>query len=281
MSNAIRDEQHQFWNKVQGPKWVRLQERIDRTMNPISEAAIDRLAVQPGEHVLDVGCGYGSTSLALAEQAGAGGHVTGADISRPMLTLARERAEAAGAPITIIEADAQTHAFDASSFDCLFSRFGVMFFADFEAAFANLLGAVKPGGRMVFACWRARRDNPWAMTAVQIAKPYLDLPPRPEQGDPGQFAFEDETFARRILEKAGWAQIEFDRFDADLDIGGNLEETTDFLLQMGPVAAPFAEASEETKSAISRELGSVLEQYEGGGRYRLASGTWIVSARKP
>lgn len=277
---AGMDDQHAFWNEVQGPKWVRLQERIDPTLAPIGAMTIESLAPKPGEHVLDVGCGCGETTLTIAGRVAPSGTVTGADISRPMLELARQRANQAGADITFIEANAQSHAFQADSFDCLFSRFGVMFFSDFKAAFANLLRATKPGGRMALGAWRTRKDNPWAMTAVPIARPHVELPPRPAPGDPGQFAFEDEDFVRGFLESSGWSNVAFERFDVDLRVGDTVDDAADFLIEMGPVAAPLAVADAETRATVGRELRAALEAHAGPDGVHLGSSSWIITARK-
>lgn len=277
---AGMDDQHAFWNEVQGPKWVRLQARIEPTLAPIGAATIERLAPKPGERVLDVGSGCGETSLSIAERIGPDGAVTGVDISRPMLELARSRATQTGAAVTFIEANAQSHTFEADSFDAVFSRFGVMFFDDFRAAFANLLRATRPGGRMALGAWRTRKDNPWAMTAVPIARPYVELPPRPAPGDPGQFAFEDEDFVRGFLEGSGWSNVDFERFDADLRVGDTVDDAADFLIEMGPVAAPLAAADEETRAAVGRELRAALEAHAGRDGVHLGSSCWIITARK-
>jgi len=279
-AQATMDDQHAFWNEVQGPKWVRLHERINPTLEPIGLATMDRLAPKPGEQVLDVGCGCGETSLALAARVVPGGKVTGIDISKPMLALAQERAARAGADITFLEANAQSHDFEADTFDCIFSRFGVMFFDDFEAAFTNLLHATKPGGRMALGSWRTRKDNPWAMTAVPIARPHVELPPRPEPGDPGQFAFEDEDFVRGFLERAGWSDIAFERFDADLKVGETPEDAASFLIEMGPVAAPLAAASPDIRALVGRELTEALKANARPDGVYLGSSSWIITARK-
>jgi SAM-dependent methyltransferase len=279
-AQATMDDQHAFWNEVQGPKWVRLQERIEPTLAPIGKATVDRLAPQPGEHILDVGSGCGQTSLMIAERVAPNGSVTGIDISRPMLEHARERARRADAPITFLEANAQTHAFEPDTYDGVFSRFGVMFFDDFEAAFANLLRATKPGGRMALGAWRTRRDNPWAMTVVPIARPHVELPPRPEPGAPGQFAFEDEDFVRGFLEPAGWSNVAFERFDADLKVGETTEDAASFLIEMGPAAAPLAAASAETRALVARELIEALAEHARPDGVYLRSSSWIITARK-
>jgi SAM-dependent methyltransferase len=277
--NAM-DDQHTFWNDVQGPKWVRLYERIEPTFTPITAKTIEGLAPIPGEHVLDVGCGCGETSLMLAEHVAPGGSVTGIDISRPMLALARERAQRADAPITFIEASAQVHDFEPDTFDGIFSRFGVMFFDDFQAAFANLLRATKPGGRMSLVSWRTRKDNPWAMTAVPIARPYVELPPRPEPGDPGQFAFEDDAFVRDFLEGAGWSDVGFERFDADLRVGDTVDDAAAFLIEMGPVAAPLAAATADIRAQVGRELREALKEHARADGVFLGSSSWIIPAKK-
>src|SRR5262249_19802986 len=151
---------------------------LDRQLEAITEQTVAVLAPRPGERLLDVGSGCGQTTLSLAASVSPGGEVLGVDISRPMLAVARQRAAAATAPgPAFIEADAQTFPFEPESFDGLFSRFGVMFFGDPKAAFRNLLGALKPGGRLVFVCWRGLAENPW-MTAP-LAAAARDLPPTP------------------------------------------------------------------------------------------------------
>jgi len=277
--SGMEDQDH-FWNEIQGPKWVRLSALIEPTLAPIGDATIARLAPKPGEAILDVGCGCGITSLALAERVAPGGSVTGADISRPMLALARERAAQATGPVDFIEADASAHAFEPDGFDAVFSRFGVMFFTDFTAAFANLLRATRPGGRLAFGAWRTRKDNPWAMTAVPIARPHVELPPRPAPGDPGQFAFEDEDFVRGFLEAAGWSNVGFERFDVDLRVGEAPEDAADFLIEMGPVAAPLAAADTATKDLVRRELREALGAHAGPVGVHLGSSSWIVTAVK-
>lgn len=279
-AQTAMDDQHTFWNEIQGPKWVRLQERIDPTLAPIGQATMDRLAPTPGEHILDVGSGCGETSLVLAERVSPGGQVTGIDISKPMLDLARQRAARTGTDVTFLEANAQSHAFEADAYDCVFSRFGVMFFDDFEAAFANLLRATKPGGRMALGAWRTRRDNPWAMTAVPIARPHVELPPRPEPGDPGQFAFEDEDFVRGFLERAGWSDIGFERLDVDLKVGASPADAAGFLIEMGPVAAPLAAADPDVRSLVHGELVAALMDHARADGVFLGSSSWIITAAK-
>src|SRR5262249_45490429 len=141
--------------------------------------------------VLDVGCGTGATTLAIARALGAGGRSVGIDISEPMLALAWERAKREKGTATFVVADAETPAFEPGSFDTIVSRFGVMFFGDSVRAFANLRSAVRPGGDLALIAWRGPADNPFMTAAERAAAAYLpDIPPRSVDG-PGQFAFGD------------------------------------------------------------------------------------------
>ena len=278
-ADAPNAEQVEFWNEVQGDKWVRLQDRTDTALQPMGHAAIDRLNPRPGERVLDIGCGCGTTSMELADRVGSGGAVTGADISRPMLAHAKERAGKAGSAVNFIEADAQTNEFGDASFDAVFSRFGVMFFKSAEAAFANLRRAVKPDGRLAFACWHERDNNPWIVTAVKIAAQYIEMPPPPEVGDPGPFSFADESYLRPILEKAGWTDVAFERYDSTLLVGSDPEDATKFVMQMGPAAPLVAEADEKSKAAIFADLHAALSTQAGPDGVRMGASIWIVTAR--
>lgn len=279
-AEAPNADQITFWNEVQGDKWVRLQDRTDAALEPMGNAAIDRLNPRPGEHVLDIGCGCGTTSMEIAKRVSPGGSLTGADISRPMLAHAKTRAGKSGSIASFIEADAQTHDFEEAGFDAVFSRFGVMFFASPAAAFANLRRAVKPGGRLAFACWRERADNPWLTTAIKIAAQYIDMPPPPEIGEPGPFSFAEESHLRPILEGAGWADVAFERYDSTLLVGADAEDATKFVMQMGPAAPLVAEADEKTQAAISADLHAALVPHAGPDGVRMGASIWIVTAKQ-
>lgn len=284
MSQAIAEapnaEQIEFWNEVQGDKWVRLQDRTDAMLQPVGRAAIERLSLRPGERVLDVGCGCGTTTLDLAEQVGSGGTAVGADVSRPMLAHASERAAASDSIASFLEADAQTHNFGDGSYDAVFSRVGVMFFKSPEAAFANLRRAVAPGGRLTFACWRERADNPWLVTAMKIAGQHIELPPPPEVGEPGPFSFADESHVRPIVEGAGWADVAFERFDTELHLGSDAEDATKFIMQMGPASPLVAEADEKTQAAVFSDLQAALAHHGGPEGVRMEASIWIVTAKQ-
>ena len=274
-------DQIRYWNDESGPKWVALHSMIDDQIAPLGLEAIERADVQAGESVLDIGCGCGATSLELAERVGPGGSVTGLDVSEPMLARARERAAECGlAQLTFVNGDAQTFAFDAGSRDLVYSRFGVMFFEDPTAAFANLRSALRPGGRVAFACWQEVRRNPWMFVPLMAVAQHLPLPTPPAEGGPGPFAFADPEHVHGILSRAGFAHIEVANHEAELALAGgsNLEQVVDFVLQMGPVGQALRE-SETTVRANAREaVQEALEPYRTSDGVRLAGATWIVSA---
>ncbi len=275
-------EQIRYWNEGAGPRWVAQQAFLDAQIAPLGHAAMDRAALAAGERVLDVGCGCGQTALDLAERVGPGGQVLGVDLSTQMLARARERA--AGLPHVRFEnADAQTHAFDREHFDCAFSRFGVMFFADPEAAFANLLRALRGGGRLVFVCWQELRKNPWMLVPLGAAAQHVELPKPPEPGAPGPFAFADPARVRGILEAAGFEDVAFDSLERELAVGGavDLETTVDFLSQLGPAAAALVNATPEQRARARDAMCEALRPYQTEGGVRLSSASWIVSARRP
>ena len=278
-------QQIEYWNEASGPRWVAMSDVIDAQLLPLGEAAMDRAGIAAGARVLDVGCGCGQTTLALARRAGDAGSALGVDISGPMLALARERAERAGvANARFHQADAQTCRFDPASFDLVFSRFGVMFFASPEAAFSNLLGALAPGGRLCFVAWQPLARNPWMRLPIEAAAKRLppgDGPPDPFA--PGPFAFADDERVAGILAASGFADVRHESLERDLLVGGgaSLEKSVAFLAQLGPMGAALREADPALRDAV---LGDVLEAvapYHGEDGVRMPSASWIVTARRP
>jgi SAM-dependent methyltransferase len=277
-------EQISYWNEQSGPKWVALEELLDAQIGPLGRVAMERAGVASRERVLDVGCGCGQTCLQLAEIVGPDGAVLGVDISSPMLERARERARSAGlGQVRFENADAQTADLDDDGFDLVFSRFGVMFFAEPRAAFANLRRALAPGGRLAFVCWQALEHNPWMRVPVMAAARHLPLPPRPEPGAPGPFAFADAERVRGILEDAGFEEVCFEPHERELLVGGegSLEHAVDFLLRMGPTAAALREAgalAESRRAAVFDAVREAVAPYAVGSGVRMPSASWIVTA---
>ncbi len=276
------EEQITYWNEKAGPKWVALQERLDAQLDPFGRAVFDQIGLRPGERVLDIGCGCGATTLEAAARVSPSGAATGADISRPMLERARERAKAgAVANVSFIEADAQVFAFTPGEFDATISRFGVMFFADPAAAFANIRRALKPGGTLCFICWRPMMENPWVLIPLQAAAKHIELPPPPEPGAPGPFAFADAERVRGILNSAGYANVQIDKHDARLSIGGtkNLDKSVESAMDIGPVSSLLMDKDDTIRQKVRDSIREALEPLLTPNGVIMDWAAWIVSAR--
>ncbi len=275
-------QQIQYWNDVAGPRWVKQHDLIDDQIRPLGLLAMDRARVASGERVLDIGCGCGDSTIELGRRVAPSGTVTGLDISAPMLERAGQRARAQGSSARFELADAQAQVFPPTSADLLFSRFGVMFFSDPTAAFANLRRTLAPGGRLAFVCWQSLPDNPWMFVPLGAALQHLPPPPLPGPDAPGPFSFADRERVRAILTGAGFRAVTFDDIRQTLRIGagGSLDETVEFVLQMGPTAAALRESS--NASLVPRVTAAVREAlapYVSDGDIRMESASWIVTAR--
>ena len=282
-SSGPNAEQIAYWNE-RGKQWVAVNDMLDAMIGPLGRHALDRARVAAGEAVLDVGCGCGDTTLELARRVGPSGRVLGIDISAPMLGRARERARVAGTThVTFEQADAQTHAFAAASFDLIFSRFGVMFFVDPTAAFANLRPALRSGGRLTFVCWQGFPQNPWMAVPLMAAAAHITLPPPPAPGAPGPFSFADGQRVRSILSDAGFADVTVDALEEPLTLAGSggLEAAVEFALTgVGPLAAAVRDAGPAAAAPVRAAVREALAPYVTGDSVRLPSATWIVSARR-
>jgi SAM-dependent methyltransferase len=274
-------EQIEYWNQQAGPTWVAANARLDEMLAPLGHAAQERAQVRPGERVLDVGCGVGQTTLELAARVGPSGSVLGIDISTPMLEKARERANAAGAANVRFEnADAQTHAFTPESVDLVYSRFGVMFFVDPTAAFANLLRALRPGGRLAFVCWQAMTENPWMRESLAAVLKHVPPPPPADPHAPGPFAFADAARVRGILERAGFRAVRHEAVLGELSLGASLEEAASFAVEIGPASRLLKDAPEARRAAAIAELRKALEARLTPKGVDLGYATWIVTAER-
>ena len=273
-------EQITYWNEQGGPRWVKLQEILDQQLASFGQLVMDRLVIGNGERVLDVGCGCGETSLALARRVGVKGSVLGVDISTVMLERARERG-AGVANVQFLVADAQTNTFAPASFDVVFSRFGVMFFRDPRAAFVNLARALAPGGRIGFHCWKSLPENPWMTVPLFAALQHVPPPTPPPPDAPGPFAFADADRVRGILTDAGLAEIDFESRNDAVGVGtGTLDAAVDFALQMGPASIAIREAPPETIAKVRASVREALAPYQTPEGVRLATSSWVVTARR-
>ena len=268
-----------MWNNQSGPAWVAGQARMDRQLDPVGRLALEALAPQLGERIADVGCGTGSTTLQLTEAVGPQGAVVGVDISAPMLALARQRA-ATRPNVTFVEGDAQTHSFSPASFDGAFSRFGVMFFDDPAVAFANLLAAVRPGGRLAFVCWQSFERNGWMGDWAALVADLIPPPPPAPPGAPGPFAFGDPDRVRSILERAGWRDIAFDARGVELLVATNVEEAMAGVQEVGPIAGSLRAADQPTRTAALARIEAKVRERLTTGPLVAPGAVWVVHARR-
>jgi SAM-dependent methyltransferase len=276
-------EQVRYWNETAGPKWVAFQRAIDAQLGPLGRLAMDRAAVAPGERVLDVGCGCGRTSMELARRVGPSGLVVGVDIAAPMLARAAEAARDTGvANVRFEHVDAQIGRFADAPFDLVWSRFGVMFFADPAAAFANLRAALGVGGRLLFVCWQALAENPWLHVPLRAAAPFLALPPPPAPDAPGPFSLADPERVRGILGRAGFVHVGLESVRQPLIVGGEstVDEAVRFLLEgVGPTSAALREAGPAVRRDVARAVRAAVAEHATPSGVEMQSAAWIVSAR--
>jgi SAM-dependent methyltransferase len=266
-----------YWNGPVGEHWKLEQEAIDRAFAAFTAKLREVAGLRRGDRVLDVGCGCGTTTLFAADAVGAEGSVVGIDVSVPMVARASERS-AGRANVSYLLADAAGFRFD-GGFDVEISRFGVMFFEDPVRAFANLRSALRPGGRIAFACWRPPADNAWVRVPREVALRHV--PPAPPVGpdEPGPFSFGDAARVRRILEGAGFSRVDIAPFDAGVVLSEEgVDVAADFVMTTGPTAALLREASDETKARVRPELEARLRSFTHDGRTTLGGAVWMVSA---
>jgi ubiquinone/menaquinone biosynthesis C-methylase UbiE len=275
-------EQIDDWNGEQGRRWAAYQQGIDVMVEPFAEAALQAAAAVPGEQVLDIGCGCGGSTLTLARSVAPGGRVLGVDISRPMLQVAQQLVGAyPGLDFSFAEADASQAALPEAQ-DLLHSRFGLMFFADPVAGLRHLGERLRPGGRCAFVCWRAPRDNPWAMAPLVAARKALGIDPPPADPlMPGPFAFADGQRLHSLLQQAGFEAIELQRLDAPVSLGASTAEAAQQCLRMGPVSRLAREAGAAQEPRVLDAVERALRAHaEADGSVRLGGSTWVVHARR-
>ncbi len=276
-------EQIADWNGPLGQRWIEMQREIDGIVVPFGEAVLKVAAAQRGERVIDIGCGCGDTSIELSRRVGETGWVLGVDVSRPMLDIARARgALERFANLTFSDADASEAQLPANT-DLLFSRFGAMFFSRPAAAFRHMRESLRPGGRCVFVCWRAARDNSWAMAPLAAARKAMAITPAPaDPYAPGPFAFADDERLRAILADAGFTGIDLRRFDAEVFLGATPRSAAENALRIGPTSRLVREVGVEHAPAILAAVeGALAPLAAADGHVSLKGSTWIVSAANP
>ncbi|CAN5831793.1 methyltransferase domain-containing protein [soil metagenome] len=269
-------EQATLWNGPGGQGWLASQKRIERSISGFGQAALAEAAARPGEQVIDVGCGPGGTTAALARAVAPTGHVLGVDISQVLIDKAREQRLD---NVTFAVGDAAAHPFETARHNLVFSRFGVMFFADPVVAFGNLLRALKPAGRLVFVCWRTPQENPWGLVPFRAAQPFLPPVQRPGPEEPGQYAFGDRARVERILMQAGFAAPAFTPLDRSVWMADSIAEFLDGAQRFGVLAKPFAEAAPADVERAKAAITAALTPHQGPDGITLPGACWLVSAR--
>lgn len=279
-------EQIEYWNGAVGQRWLTYNDWLDERTAAYGSAAFAAAAPQPGEAVLDIGCGAGATSFELARAVGAGGSVTGVDISAPLLGRARERAAAFGLNVDFREADASRPSFAPHSFDLLFSRFGVMFFDDPTAAFAELRRTLKPGGRLAFVCWQGPQVNDWYELPLAAIAGLVERAPV-DTRQPGPFAFSDPQHIREVLGAAGFAQIALEPFATPFYLGRGVsreamaDDAMEQVFRVGPVARLLEAQSEAINAEARAAIRAALLRLAGDDGLEVGGAVWVVTARAP
>ena len=290
---TMTEQQHQedtefvqFWNEVLAPKFIRFRHTLVGGLTRHSEKVFPKLPVRAGDRVLDVGCGFGDTAIAFGRIVGADGEVVGVDCCDAFLAAAEsDRAESGLTNVSFMRGDAEI-ALPEGTFDFVFARFGTMFFTNPVAGLRNMRRALKPGGRMAHIVWRDPADNPWLSMAKNVVLEFLPPPGEDARScGPGPFSMADEATTRKMMEIAGYTDITFERIDAPVMIGHDVQDAIDFQLSIGPAGEVFREAGEaaeakrkEIEAALSEALRR--EQVAADGIV-MDSSSWLISARNP
>jgi SAM-dependent methyltransferase len=260
-SSSDNSDQETYWAQEAGPKWAARQAELDALMQPVLDALLHRAALRPGEHVLDVGCGAGASTLQAAAAVGPQGYVLGADISPPLVESARARAQ--GQPnVEFALMDVSQAPFE-QLFDRMISRFGVMFFADPVGAFRHIAQALKPGATLAFASWGEIPHNPFFTLPAQTARDVLGPIPKTDPDLPGPFAFRDTGRVEQILRDAELHDVAHEVVSLDLTPGGDCAAVAELLCAIGPASAALSyhEATEKQRAALRDALAQALEKF--------------------
>lgn len=276
---VFHEQQTTRWNSDDGKYWVEHQERLDRILQPVLDALIPFAAPRRDSKVIDIGCGCGATTVALAKVSG---EVTGVDVSAPMVAVASERLRGF-ANARCICADAAVFDFSGWNAELVTSRFGVMFFGDPTAAFANIRRGMAPGGRLRFACWRPLPENPWLLVPLVAACKHVPALPKPEPGEPGPFAFGDRERVTGILTGAGFSKPVFRPLDLAIDVsgGGGLDAAVHQATSMGPARRAMTDQPEDLRAAAVEAIRDALRAYERNGKVEMPGAAWLVAAENP
>lgn len=275
-------EQAQHWSGASGEIWVAKQPIFDALMAPVLDLLMTHVALDRSARVVDIGCGTGASLLVAAQAVGPGGQITGLDVSQPMLDMARQRVVEAGVEhVRCILGDAQVYPFPPGEADHVLSRFGVMFFEDPVAAFANIAKALAKEGRLTFVCWAGMAANPWFRDPMEIAKSVVGAPPPSDPRAPGPMAFSETDYVVGILRRAGLGSIGIETIDLSLTPPGDLSEVVDFAASEGPAGRILREmgGTEKDVAAIKAQLNHRMAGYETPAGLRVPALVHLVTAR--
>jgi SAM-dependent methyltransferase len=282
---AANQEATDAWSGPLFERFVRFRPYVAEGLGAHGEVALAAHPPRPGDRALDIGCGFGDTTRRLAEMVGEG-EVVGVDVSEPFLDLARGEAAAAGIDnVSYRLGDVQIADLD-GPYDYVFSRMGVMFFANPVQALRNVREAMRPGARLCCVVWRRKLDNSWVWEAEQVVEKYLD---HPEESDeptcgPGPFSMADADTVSEQLRIAGFEAIELRRVDLPLRMGATLDEAVDMTMAIGPageVLRLWGDRVEEIRPRIASEIRAALEQYVTEDGVQAPASTWVISALAP
>ena len=277
------EQQNEFWSGSGGEYWVVNQQQMDTMLQPLGEQALARLDLGNVRHLLDIGCGTGSTTLDIAARLSDGARVTGADLSVPMTDYARSRLEPAGLTnADFMTCDLQIDQLEADVFDAAFSRFGVMFFDQPVTGFSNIRTAMKSGAPLAFVCWQPPSENLWHSLAVATAKQFIEMPAPPERRAPGPFAFAETDYVTGILTDAGFGDIIIEPHTQSVELfsGQDVRSAAENFARINPIISAFVtEAGEDKAEPLIDGLAQALAPYHKDGALHFPSATWLVSAR--
>lgn len=278
MTAQANRDQSALWNDAAGQTWTEMQGVLDRMLAPFGQRLLAAGFPGEGGRVLDIGCGAGATTLGMARRLGPDGLCLGVDISGPLVAAAKASAEVQAVDAAaFVQADAQTYGFDADDFDAVISRFGVMFFDDPEAAFANIRRAARPGAKLTFLAWRSPAENPFMTTAARAAAPFLPPIPVPAPDAPGQFGFADSERVRRVLAASGWRDVDV----SPVDIATKVAEADlqAYVTRLGPAGLVMRDLDAPTRTRAAEAIHAAFEPFVQGGAARFTGACWLGTAR--
>lgn len=276
----------EFWNEILAPKFIRYRHILVDGLSRHSAETLPALDVQQGDRILDVGCGFGDTAVALAKRVAPTGDVVGVDCCHAFLDHATQHAVHNGAGnVSFVSGDVEA-GLDEGQFDFVFARFGTMFFANPVAGLRAMRKSMKPGGRMAHIVWRQRADNPWLIAAGDVVQSILPKPGEDARTcGPGPFSMAHAETTRAQMKSAGFADIAFERIDAKVMVGRTIEEAIAFQLAIGPAGETFREAGalgEERRADIEAALKALFRTVETNAEgLWMDSSSWLITARNP